>query len=341
MLKMASTGRKLLLVAFFVYSTAQISSFDLFSYLVSVIEHLAEVEPGTVKCVFYGLSSQHPFDNELETVLRSPRLPFVTKYVLSGESTLDYTQLPKEPTLVLIQGSNVVPFSEAIVRTLVIFNPGTKVVVLVNTATIDYQAYLSLLGLYLKFRNAVLLDKVNMKVVKSQAVELKIGFDLIWDLKHAYVKFRYLAKLEIPKYFDKAQRLYRYRILDESLNMEVRVYKFFERYPLISTFEYALTAFIESGIWTYWNELHERKECGMIGESLETSSFLSFEDIFPAMVFIWGNFQFSNKSSHNERKQQDGVGGSALGIAANLLIIKRVMQQRSRQYLKVGRSANG
>lgn len=54
-----------------------------------------------------------------------------------------------------------------------------------------------------------------------------------------------------------------------------------------------------------------------------------------------GNFQFSNKSSHNERKQQDGVGGSALGIAANLLIIKRVMQQRSRQYLKVGRSANG
>ncbi|KAL1380038.1 hypothetical protein pipiens_014497, partial [Culex pipiens pipiens] len=111
---MASTSRNLLLVAFFVCSTAQIASLDLSSYLVSVIEHLAQVETGTVKCVFYGLSSQHPFDNELETVLRSPRLDFVTKYVLSGESTLDYTQLPKEPTLVLIHGSNVVPFSEAI-----------------------------------------------------------------------------------------------------------------------------------------------------------------------------------------------------------------------------------
>lgn len=531
---MASTGQKLLLVAFFICSTAQISSFDLSSYLVSVIEHLAEVEPGTVKCVFYGLSSQHPFDNELKTVLRSPRLHFVTKYVLSGESTLDYTQLPQEPTLVLIQGSNVVPFSEAIVRTLVIFNPGTKVVVLVNTATIDYQAYLSLLGLYLKFRNAVLLDKVNMKVVKSQAVELKIGryfpepsrlfksclkynlrgtaltyssetllvssdvtfrwinetasylngslvqiehecekfstylendcynqhlienevqidttqkychavnmqnqqllyttitdelvvvvprfpigsiqlftlpFDpIVWivltlllatmqlvkclfpsvfrndpillilcgferfslhkagfleksvlnslillmffmtcayetkiislmiskpaaveietmqdllesgvnikanllsmpylanhsllgpivynntnleqkmDLNHAYVRFRFSVEAAIPLYYDSDNKLYRYKIMDQPLNMEVRVYRFSWRYPLMDSFAHTLTVFVESGLQTYWVEKDMKKEWRKRPGS---SCFLTFEDIFPILTVTW------------------------------------------------------
>lgn len=526
-----------LLVALLSSLTDSTSTFEMASYLVSLIEHVAKVEIGTAKCIFYGISAENPFDSSLEQVLAAPQLENVTKFVLTGESTLNYTQLPKKPNLIIVHGENVVPISEKIVRTFMIFDPNTRIIVLVNTRTVDFKAFDNLLGKYLLFNQVIYLDEVNQEtlmlrivgnfwsnyfpvpnilfrflgrydllgmsvtyttegilmasdptfkwinetavflnasllevkhrchkysemlvnkcyinhfiknnvqidttkrywhalklkyqsfilttltddhtivvprfpiniiqlftypfdtevwivimlvlitaeVVKvlfpsvflndpilltvcgyerfsldhtsalekivlqsltvfmffvTCAYETKIisimiskpaaqeiqtmqdllesgvkiranlllmpyltnhtllggivtnstGFDLIWDLKHAYVKFRYLAKLEIPKYFDKAQRLYRYRILDESLNMEVRVYKFFERYPLISTFEYALTAFIESGIWTYWNELHERKECGMIGESLETSSFLSFEDIFPAMVFIW------------------------------------------------------
>ncbi|KAL1397452.1 hypothetical protein pipiens_009750 [Culex pipiens pipiens] len=69
------------------------------------------------------------------------------------------------------------------------------------------------------------------------------------DLVHAYMSDRFIAELVLPKYYDPAQRMNRYRIMEESVGIAHMGFFVDLRSPLVDVLGHTMTVLIESGIY--------------------------------------------------------------------------------------------
>lgn len=117
------------------------------------------------------------------------------------------------------------------------------------------------------------------------------------DLIHAYIAERSLSQLKLlPRYYDPVNKLYRYSIMEQTLGMFSVVYEFAPRSPLIDSFGYALTVFIESGIFSYWHKMFEYQpgQYSRFYQQTHFSRILLFDDIFSVLSLTSYGFVVSS-----------------------------------------------
>lgn len=137
-----------------------------------MVQNLAVFEVGVPRLVFYGTSPNHQFDNRLGRVLEDPRLEFITKFVITGETRLDNEQLPARPSLLVIQGEVVSSKHQQLFDQLEVFDPDTKVIVLVDVYSESFVVYKAFLSEYLFFSNVIFLDEENTWTVSFKIWEI-------------------------------------------------------------------------------------------------------------------------------------------------------------------------
>lgn len=151
---------------------------EAYDYVLFTIEYLANVEPGVFSCVFYDLTPRHPFgdDSILGQLLRSPQLDHVLKLALNGSQPTDVQlgKLPDNPSLIVIDpGSNafrlersgILSSDDAVIG---VFNPATKVLVLVDTSKPRVVGLLlEVLRRVWRFNKVAFIDCTRMTVILS------------------------------------------------------------------------------------------------------------------------------------------------------------------------------
>lgn len=134
------------------------------------------------------------------------------------------------------------------------------------------------------------LEELNGLLVKSNESLYRM------DFVHAYIAEKSLSELKLlPRYYDPANKLYRYKIMEQSLGLLPVAYKLASRSELLEVFAYTINVFIESGIFNFWNSLFKEEPQGTIygREFGKQSSFLYFNDLFPVLVLISYGFIIS------------------------------------------------
>ncbi|KAL1377919.1 hypothetical protein pipiens_015929, partial [Culex pipiens pipiens] len=103
------------------------------------------------------------------------------------------------------------------------------------------------------------------------------------DAASAHIIDRRWARLVLPMYYDRVQRLHRYRIMDQSLGKIPTLFILQHRSPLREALEFVLAVYGESGIYDYWfvafMDLVMKQKFGRGGLLDGTDSSLSFEDL--------------------------------------------------------------
>lgn len=115
------------------------------------------------------------------------------------------------------------------------------------------------------------------------------------DAASAHIIDRRWARLVLPMYYDRVQRLHRYRITDQSLGKIPTLFILQHRSPLREVLEYVLAVYGESGIYDYWfvafMGLVMKQKFGRGGWLDGTDSSLSFADLtlaWQAVLFGMG-----------------------------------------------------
>ncbi|KAL1397557.1 hypothetical protein pipiens_009673 [Culex pipiens pipiens] len=90
------------------------------------------------------------------------------------------------------------------------------------------------------------LDDHNLKSLVVNSSKKSV---LSMDLVHAYMSDRFIAELVLPKYYDPAQRMNRYRIMEESVGIAHMGFFVDLRSPLVDVLGHTMTVLIESGIY--------------------------------------------------------------------------------------------
>ncbi|EDS26929.1 conserved hypothetical protein [Culex quinquefasciatus] len=132
----------------------------------------------------------------------------------------------------------------------------------------------------------------NVAVARSHDNDSEQGLSMAYkmDLEHAYIYKRDFGWNILPKYYDPANRMFRYKSLDQSLGRYPLIMMAKQRTPLMDAFAYTLNCFIESGIYKLWDNtvakfwwnLRKGTEGNYLGEL--NLDVLHFSDLAPALL---------------------------------------------------------
>ncbi|EDS30838.1 conserved hypothetical protein [Culex quinquefasciatus] len=121
----------------------------------------------------------------------------------------------------------------------------------------------------------------NSTVVSNESV-----FNM--DMVHAHVVVRETAVGVLPMYYDHKHRMFRYNILDQTLNTVVYKFRLLKRSPLLEAFQLVCAALIEAGIKDYLTSLAypSLQKLGIM--HTEVDEMLHFADLTPAWMGLLG-----------------------------------------------------
>ncbi|KAL1374522.1 hypothetical protein pipiens_004893 [Culex pipiens pipiens] len=245
----------------------------------ATVKHLASIESGVPRVVFYKLYG----GDSLDETIRSPQLEHVSRLVIScGFDTGIIGHLPLEPTLIVMQGE-VIWCINQIGKSLQAFKSSTKeydlhvatrreklilfpMVVLMFFITNAYSTILISLLIdrpanypILTLENLVesgVRIKTNQRTYRYLRKHHILGDLLVvsnesvfnMDLEHAHVVVRETAEHVLPMYYDSTNRMFRYNIMDQTLNMAIYMFRLSRRSDLLEVLQFVCHALIESGI---------------------------------------------------------------------------------------------
>ncbi|KAL9696173.1 hypothetical protein quinque_015458 [Culex quinquefasciatus] len=118
------------------------------------------------------------------------------------------------------------------------------------------------------------------------------GLDMAYkmDLEHAYVFRRDIEPEILPRYYDSANRMYRYKCLDLSLGRYPQILITKTRSPLMDAFAYTLNCLIEGGIYHFWTNTLANLVTKVNNLAEFDLEVLYFSDLAPALLaWLVGN----------------------------------------------------
>nr|NP_001345630.1 ionotropic receptor 145 precursor [Aedes aegypti] len=170
---MKGTLYSVLLIASLPVLTEGLSlSQELLLYTTSVIQYYAQKHPGQFECVFYDVSAGT--DNGwFGTLLASPALGNVAKYVIDDNFRISYSNFTHKPplTVIYVGERNMLPsmWTNAMKSVFYILDSNSELMVLVNVENLNASIGFEYMLEMLKF------DKVTFVGTKSKRV-LQMGF---------------------------------------------------------------------------------------------------------------------------------------------------------------------
>ncbi|KAL1399444.1 hypothetical protein pipiens_008208 [Culex pipiens pipiens] len=121
----------------------------------------------------------------------------------------------------------------------------------------------------------------NLTVLSNETV---INMDMV----HAHVVVRETAVGVLPMYYDHEHRLFRYHILDQTLNMVIYKFRLGRRSRLLEAFQFVCTALIEAGIEDYWRSTKFGNFVQLEATHNEIDEMLHFADLRLAWIALLG-----------------------------------------------------
>lgn len=141
------------------------------------IEFLISVKPGVFSCVFYDATPQNKRYNILDVILRSSRLNYINKYVITNANRrAQIKNLPWNPSLLLIYAGNnhthlgTTEVIEDIMSVTYSFDPSTKVLVLLGQLKSPVLKEMKSLIVYVQFIYSTFIDSSARIVYQCNAV---------------------------------------------------------------------------------------------------------------------------------------------------------------------------
>ncbi|EDS30625.1 conserved hypothetical protein [Culex quinquefasciatus] len=194
----------------------------------------------------------------------------------------------------------------------------------------------------------MLVDQIGC-FAKSYDNASEQGLDMAHDMdrKHAYIYRRDLGRNILPRYYDPANRMYRYKCLDLSLGRYPLILITKTRSPLMEAFAYTLNCLIEGGIYHFW----DNTLANLIAKGNHLAKFdlavLYFSDLAPALLawsignvaggaIFWIEIQYRIHVAATKRfiRLHDDLNRVEIVGSSNLRMFVRIVARKSELTLK-------
>lgn len=142
-------------------------SLEALDYILRIIEYEISIKPGAFTCVFYNVASENYEDNAMHAVLESPRLDRVAKYVITRDYRDGCGTIPASPSMLLLYPGDDAEYMELqttkdhLKTVLNMFDPSTKVLVLVNQTNLNVAVSVAIALLWANVMSSCYVDSVT------------------------------------------------------------------------------------------------------------------------------------------------------------------------------------